>query len=53
MSQTRKKTAVKEERLSESGGKKPFEEPKIKVYKKLEDITLFTSTQNVSGGTFF
>ena len=33
--------------------KKPFIQPDIKVYKKLEDITLFTSVSNVSGGTFF
>jgi len=33
--------------------KKPFIQPEVKVYKKLEDITLFTSTANVSGGVFF
>ena len=33
--------------------KKTFKEPEVKVYRKLEDITLFTSTQNVSGGVFF
>jgi len=42
-------------KLPHSGktAKKPFIKPEVKVYKKLEDITLFTSTQNVSGGTFF
>jgi len=33
--------------------KKTFKEPEVKVYSKLEDITLFTSVANVSGGVFF
>jgi len=33
--------------------KKPFNEPRIKIYSKLEDITLFTSVSNVTGTTFF
>ena len=33
--------------------KKAFVEPKLKVYEPLIDITLFTSTVNVAGGTFF
>jgi len=40
------------ERKSKSG-KKQFHEPSIRVYSKLEDITLFTSVSNVSGTTFF
>jgi len=44
-------TRLKADSLSEK--KKPFIQPEVKVYSKLEDITLFTSVANVSGGVFF
>jgi len=48
------KTAEKKDRdIEKKKFKKHFEEPVLKVYEPLVDITLFTSSANVSGGTFF
>jgi len=33
--------------------KRKFFEPELEIYDNLTDITLFSSTQNVSGGAFF
>lgn len=53
MNNNRKEKQGVTPKASVSPKKKPFVEPKVKVYSKLENITLFTSTLNASGGTFF
>jgi len=42
-----------EKDLKNTTKKKPFIKPELEVYEPLVDITLFTSTGNVGGGTFF
>jgi len=49
----KEKVKLVEKSLKTTVKKKPFVEPKLKVYEPLVDITLFTSITNVTGGTFF